>query len=231
MSSRWLADYERASDKAQDAQIAITERNRLQKKGFNTTGATNQAAKCLKEVGILIEKLESQLHSDVQSYAVTSKEAERRQNLIQQLKSKHSQGLGAIGSTSTNMASDYQRNALFGASSGSRPAYDDEHTAGMDTQALLQEQDTIMAEQDRGLETIGAAAQRLKQVGMVIGDELDDQNEMLDDLNDGMDHTQHRLTRETQHVVYVTEKAKAGGMFCCMFLLIVAIIVVAAIPK
>jgi hypothetical protein len=82
---------------------------------------------------------------------------------------------------------------------------------------------------------------------------------MLDDLNDGMDNTQRRLTRETQHVVHVSEKAKAGGisqplfhahaflslpfahahardppcvtgMFCCIFLLIVAIIVVAAIP-
>lgn len=92
-------------------------------------------------------------------------------------------------------------------------------------------QQSPYVEQDRGLETIGAAAQRLKQVGMVIGDELDDQNDMLDDLNDGMDHTQRRLTRETQHVVYVSEKAKAGGMFCCIFLLIVAIIVVGAIPK
>ena len=66
---------------------------------------------------------------------------------------------------------------------------------------------------------------------MVIGDELDDQNDMLEELGDGMDHTQRRLTRETQHVVHVTEKAKAGGMFCCIVLLIVAIIVVAAVPK
>ena len=34
---------------------------------------------------------------------------------------------------------------------------------------------------------------------------------MLTDLSAGVDNTQHRLTRETEHVVRVTEKAKAGG--------------------
>lgn len=53
---------------------------------------------------------------------------------------------------------------------------------------------------------------------------------MLTDLSDGMDNTQHRLTRETEHVVRVTEKAKAGGMCCCIALLVLAIIIVAAVP-
>jgi t-SNARE complex subunit (syntaxin) len=84
--------------------------------------------------------------------------------------------------------------------------------------------------QDEGLDQIGQAARRLKNVGQIIGDELDDQNVMLDDLHTGMDNTHRRLTRETEHVVHVTEKAKAGGMFCCIVLLILAIIVVAAVP-
>ena len=36
---------------------------------------------------------------------------------------------------------------------------------------------------------------------------------MLDELGDAMDNTDARLTRETQHVIKVTEKAKSGGAF------------------
>jgi t-SNARE complex subunit (syntaxin) len=231
MSSRWLSDYDRATEKAEEAQTALAERARLQRKGSNTTGATSIASKHVKELGSLILRLEQQLEADSQSYVITSKEADRRASLVQQLKAKHKQASTSLGTGTGNMDSDYHRNALFGSGGGACGAHDDEHTRGMDTHALLQEQDQIMREQDRGLETIHASAQRLKQVGMVIGDELDDQNEMLEELNDGFDNTQRRLTRETQHVVHVSEKAKAGGMFCCIFLLIVAIIVVAAIPK
>ncbi|EGD83376.1 hypothetical protein PTSG_12107 [Salpingoeca rosetta] len=54
--------------------------------------------------------------------------------------------------------------------------------------------------------------------------------EMLDDLDDGMAHTHSRLRRENEHIAYVSEKAKAGGLCCTIFLLVVAIVLVAAIP-
>ena len=46
---------------------------------------------------------------------------------------------------------------------------------------------------------------------MAIGNELEDQNEMLDELSEAMDNTDRRLVRETGHVMRVTEKAKSGG--------------------
>lgn len=75
---------------------------------------------------------------------------------------------------------------------------------------------------------------------------------MLDELGDAMDNTDARLTRETQHVIKVTENAKSGGewplcalfydqvtqrpcpttfagMCCCIVLLVIAIIAVAAV--
>jgi hypothetical protein len=53
---------------------------------------------------------------------------------------------------------------------------------------------------------------------------------MLDDLNTAVDNTDRRLNRETGHVVHVTEKSKTGGYLCVIVLLIIAIIVVAAVP-
>eukprot|EP00043_Microstomoeca_roanoka_P000214 m.27198 g.27198 ORF g.27198 m.27198 type:complete len:129 (-) comp10187_c0_seq1:578-964(-) len=91
-------------------------------------------------------------------------------------------------------------------------------------------QDRQIEEQDEHLQAISRTAASLKQVGYRINDELSDQEEMLDDLHDGMSHTGMRLKRETQHVAYVSEKAKATGLCCTIFLLIVAIILVAALP-
>ncbi|EDQ84461.1 uncharacterized protein MONBRDRAFT_39273 [Monosiga brevicollis MX1] len=232
MSSRWLDDFDAAQALANDIQAACTERTRLRNKGQNATGATNAASNGLKRLAPLLDKLQKQLENDASSYAVTAKEADRRQNQLRQLNSRFKTLEGQFGQGNSNsaMSSDYHRNALYG-SAGGRAPVEDEYTRGQDTQALLQEQDRIMDEQDRGLSTISASAQRLKQVGMAIGDELDDQNEMLDELGQGMDITDRRLKRETEHVVYVSEKAKAGGMFCCILLLIIAIIVVAAVPK
>lgn len=86
-----------------------------------------------------------------------------------------------------------------------------------------------MREQDQGLDLISQSIARQKEMAFKIGDEIEDQNEMLDDLNEGMDNTNRRLLRETDHVVQVTNAAKSGGYCCCIFLLIVAIIVVAVV--
>eukprot|EP00049_Salpingoeca_infusionum_P005202 m.89264 g.89264 ORF g.89264 m.89264 type:complete len:85 (+) comp12888_c0_seq1:723-977(+) len=80
------------------------------------------------------------------------------------------------------------------------------------------------------LEGVGRIAASLKQSAVTIGDVLDDHNDMLDDLGEGMDGANQRLRHQTRHVEHVNQKAKSGGMCCTIFLLIVAIIVVAVVP-
>eukprot|EP00053_Salpingoeca_punica_P015676 m.144878 g.144878 ORF g.144878 m.144878 type:complete len:178 (+) comp16776_c1_seq1:125-658(+) len=128
------------------------------------------------------------------------------------------------------------RSALFGSNSGGgsgggrQPYVEDESTRGMDTRALIQRQDQVMRDQDEGLDLIAKSIARQKQLGQAIGNELDDQNDMLEDLSRGVSNTEHTLKRETGHIVRVSEKAKTGGMLCCIVLLILAIIIVAALP-
>ena len=66
-------------------------------------------------------------------------------------------------------------------------------------------------DQDKGLDLLQESIARQKNMGMAIGNELEDQNEMLDELSEAMDNTDRRLVRETGHVMRVTEKAKSGG--------------------
>eukprot|EP00050_Salpingoeca_kvevrii_P016671 m.57516 g.57516 ORF g.57516 m.57516 type:complete len:129 (+) comp7086_c0_seq2:1135-1521(+) len=119
------------------------------------------------------------------------------------------------------------RDELLGGSSG---GYGDEDASrGFDSRGMMSQQEQIMREQDQGLDMLSQSLRRQMQLGLDINDELTTQNEMLEDLDDGMDNTHRRLVRETQHVVTVTEKAKSGCMFCTIVLLILAIIIIAAV--
>ena len=71
-----------------------------------------------------------------------------------------------------------------------------------------------------------AGIARQKNMGMAIGNELDDQDVMLSDLNAAMDNTDAKLTRQTNQVIRVTEKAKGMSMCCCIALLAIAIVAV-----
>eukprot|EP00056_Hartaetosiga_gracilis_P014640 m.240906 g.240906 ORF g.240906 m.240906 type:complete len:128 (+) comp16415_c0_seq1:2-385(+) len=94
----------------------------------------------------------------------------------------------------------------------------------------IEMQDREIADQDQGLEDITHATRALKHTAYRISDELDDHNEMLDDLDDGMGNAHARVQRETEHIESVMEKAKATGMCCTVVLLIIAIVLVGAIP-
>ncbi|EGD83556.1 hypothetical protein PTSG_04161 [Salpingoeca rosetta] len=127
------------------------------------------------------------------------------------------------------MSSEYMRNA-FGDTDRPNRYQDNSDLYARDDQALLQEEDDMIGQQDQALGRIADTAKVLQHYGRQIGDEVDDQLDMMEDLEDGMHHTSKRLKRETQHVEYVRNKAAAGGMMCCIFLLIVAIVVVAIVP-
>ena len=125
--------------------------------------------------------------------------------------------------------SEYMRNAQFGEPNRPNRYQDNSDLYARDDQELLQEEDDVIDQQDQALGRIADTAKVLQHYGRQIGDEVEDQNDMLEDLEEGMHHTGRRLKRETQHIEYVRNKAAAGGMCCCIFLLIVAIVAVSII--
>eukprot|EP00049_Salpingoeca_infusionum_P015592 m.305478 g.305478 ORF g.305478 m.305478 type:complete len:125 (-) comp15907_c0_seq12:3133-3507(-) len=121
------------------------------------------------------------------------------------------------------------RRDLLGASSN--PAFSSSYSQYDDGQQLMTEQDfeAELAGQDQIVDQIGQTARQLRQYGEQIGTVLDDHNEMLEDLHEGMDQANLKLERENQHIEHVRRQAKAAGYCCTIFLLIVAIILVATL--
>merc|ERR1719345_73363 len=232
--SSWLTKFDNASNKADDAQGAINERARTLRAGQTASKVTSKARRLINELKVALAGLESDLREAGNKNLITDAEYSRRQNQLSTLKgrfddlnSKFSAGSSQGGGMNDG------RNALFGGhESSGRAPYRDEPEAfrGNDAGGIMGQQQHIMREQDQGLDLISQSIARQKEMAFKIGDEIEDQNEMLDDLNEGMDNTNRRLLRETEHVVQVTNAAKSGGYCCCIFLLIVAIIVVGVMP-
>nr|1GL2_D Chain D, SYNTAXIN 8 [Rattus norvegicus] len=60
-----------------------------------------------------------------------------------------------------------------------------------------------MQEQDAGLDALSSIISRQKQMGQEIGNELDEQNEIIDDLANLVENTDEKLRTEARRVTLV----------------------------
>ncbi|KAG0640443.1 Phox homologous domain-containing protein [Tuber brumale] len=116
------------------------------------------------------------------------KERDGLESLANSLASKRA----AQNSSAAAMAAD--KNALFTGASASRstfgggrvlgaPLPETERTRELDNQGVLQLNDQYMREQDRVVEGMLKNVGRMKEIGVAIGEEIDLQNKMLEDLD------------------------------------------------
>ena len=75
---------------------------------------------------------------------------------------------------------------------------------------LLDLQQRTMEEQDKGLDSLLVTVQNTKLLGTALGDEIDGQIGMLDDLEAHTGKTSKRVQKETKNVIVLTRKAKAA---------------------
>ncbi|CUS23766.1 LAQU0S11e03818g1_1 [Lachancea quebecensis] len=88
---------------------------------------------------------------------------------------------------------------------------------------LLQEQ--MMEEQDQHLDTIHQTMQNLHLQASTMGQELEDQGMLLEEMDGGVDNVMSKLSRGRRQLEWVYEKNKEKYNDCCIGLLIVALIV------
>ncbi|KAI8371488.1 syntaxin [Radiomyces spectabilis] len=72
-------------------------------------------------------------------------------------------------------------------------AQETEVTRGMDNEGLVKYQQQLMEDQDQQVEQFSAILARQKQIGYAIGDELETQNQILDELDGDVGRTQTKL--------------------------------------
>jgi len=86
-------------------------------------------------------------------------------------------------------------------------------------------QQVMMARQDQELDVLGDHVVRIGQLGREMGQELELQGQMLDDLGYEMDGTQTRLAAAQKKVQYVLDKAGSRGQLMIIAVLVVVLVV------
>ena len=104
----------------------------------------------------------------------------------------------------------------------------------MDGNAALQQQQFAMQQQDTHLDELLYGVGRLKQIGTDIGQELDLQSSLLDDLDKGVDKTTGKIKSNTKRAGALIEESDNGLCgsgwcgFCTILILIGVIIMLVA---
>jgi hypothetical protein len=79
--------------------------------------------------------------------------------------------------------------------------------------ALLAQQQQTMVEQDESLDRLSESIGRQRELSIQIGDELDSQGGLLEDLDDIVDRSRGRLDGATRRLNRFSRKAKENGIF------------------
>ncbi|KAI1232264.1 hypothetical protein IHE44_0006707, partial [Lamprotornis superbus] len=164
-----------------------------------------------------IEQLRELLLRAVSTHQIatsTQLEGDRRQNLVDDLLTRHRQLEASYRNEGPEP--DMSRSSLMagGAKRGVTNPWlleESEETRGLGFDELRQQQRRIIEEQDAGLDALSSIISRQKQMGQEIGNELDEQNEIIDDLTNLVESTDDRLRSQTRHVKMVDKKSTSCG--------------------
>ncbi|XP_077980360.1 syntaxin-8-like [Glandiceps talaboti] len=234
----WLSEYDLCERKAQEIMQNINERNRLQRIGNSHSKISSDIRLGMKQFSRDLNNLRQNLVRASSSYHLTQREVDRRQDMMDNLISKEKQLNDAFMNdpqSSTGSFPVSSRTSLlhqgpgFGGGNPFDVAESDE-TSIMTAAEIRQQQQSIIEEQDKGLEALSRVIARQKQMGEHIGDELDEHNEIIDDLSGHMDYTDQKLLKETRHIKKIDKKSGSCAMMVIIVILLIAIVVVAVVP-
>lgn len=222
----WVKDYDGAKTLAQEIVQLIQDRN-----VNNSTGgpeASRKTATARRKIGTLgteIDKLLSWLDTE-DAAGLSESEKNRRRDMVFELKNRREQMQYAIKRTVGSQERDL---LLQGGTSSRTPAQgakETEATAELDGAGLLQLQQQVMKNQDQELEHMEKAVVNTKHIALAIGEEVDLQTRLLDDLHDDVDVAQSRTKAATARIRQILNNSShwKGGL--CIFVLIVTLVLV-----
>ncbi|KAL5021090.1 hypothetical protein ScPMuIL_000245 [Solemya velum] len=231
-SDSWLGEYDACSRLGQDLMEKVTERNKNSRTSTTYTKLSAQIRVSMKQFSNELNRLRQNLIRASSSYHITQREVDRRQIMVDNLTTKEKQ----LDNAFLNEGDDSRYNLMVHGSDTFRRSDpwgtqdEPEEYRDMSNQDVRQTQQQIIAEQDKGLESLSHVIGRQKQMALDIGDEVDAHNEILDDINEHVDRTKDRLLKETRHITIVDRKSATCCYWVMIVILFLAIIVVGVIP-
>ncbi|KAK1162321.1 syntaxin-8-like [Acipenser oxyrinchus oxyrinchus] len=230
----WLQNYDATCRLAQEIAENIHERNRQQRTDGNPAKINMTLRASLQRLKQQITQLRESLLRATSTRQIMQSEADRRQNLVDDLLTREKQLQATFKNDGTEP--EFSRSSLMtgggGQGGSSNPWLMDEpeETRGLGFTEIKQQQQRIIEAQDAGLDALASVLSRQKQMGQEIGNELDEHNEIIDDLAHLVDKTDNRIRNETRRVKLVEKKSASCGMLVVIVLLLIAIVVVAVWP-
>lgn len=123
------------------------------------------------------------------------------------------------------------RAALF----SDQQRYTDEPEApdqsNLDNQQIHAYHKQVLRDQDEQLDTLGQSIGRQRMLGIQMGDELDEQVEMLDEVERGVDRHSTGLTRGQKRLGTIARKAKGNWSWLTIGILIVILVLLIVVLK
>ncbi|XP_037819257.1 syntaxin-8 [Lucilia sericata] len=99
-----------------------------------------------------------------------------------------------------------------------------------DIQTLKQQQISMLEEQNRGLDTLSQTLSRQRQLATQLGQEVEDQNDILDNLANTIERVETGVSIETRNIGLVNRRdSSTWGYWVIIFTLMVIITVVAVL--
>ncbi|XP_038126429.1 syntaxin-8 [Cyprinodon tularosa] len=233
----WLQNYDATCRLAQEIAENIHERNRQQRTGGNPAKVNMTLRASLQKLKQNIAQLKEGLLRSSSSRRIMQSEADRRQNLIDELLTREKR-LNASFKRDAAEPEPSRSTLMDGggaAAGGGNTANpwlinESEETRGLSFGEIKQQQQRIIEAQDQGLDALAAVISRQKIMGQEIGNELEEQNEIIDDLAHLVDKTDGRIRNETRRVKLVETKSASCGMLVVIVLLLIAIVVIGVWP-
>lgn len=231
----WIIEYGACDRLSRDIQTQIVQRNQLGK-------LSDDYSKLSATIRIRLNQFSSelsQLANRLKNGQLTPEEEERRHRQVEGLQST----LIQLRSQFTNVDSNTSRSMLFqqtGASLWEDDDDDDEedvpinrgdgNTSNYTVEDLRQHQVRILDDQNNGLEALSKIISRQKDLALQIGDEVDVQNDIIDDLADNIERTDMRINSETRNVRIVSRgESSTCGYWITIVILFIAILIVALV--
>jgi syntaxin 8 len=122
------------------------------------------------------------------------------------------------------------RAALFADQERYRDEPEGPDQSQMDNQQIHEYHSQVLREQDEQLDVLGQSIGRTRILGIQMGNELEEQNEMLDDVERGVDRHQSTLERAQSRLGHVARKSREnwswvtiGVLICILVLLIIVL--------
>ncbi|XP_075265391.1 syntaxin-8-like [Convolutriloba macropyga] len=107
--------------------------------------------------------------------------------------------------------------------------YRDDEPSPFTYRDVRSEQQRIIDRQDEGLEQIYEALKRTKKVGIAIGNEIDEQDELIEDIKSKTGKVNDKLHTETKHTESVLKKSSTCFLWTIIVMLAIVIVVVAVL--